>query len=43
MCFLAETFDRGEDLVGGLGATVGFGALVVSVDEGPDIGLELVG
>ena len=41
MCFLAEAPDRGEYLVGGLGPFEGLGVLVVAVDEGSDIGLQL--
>jgi len=41
VCFLAEALDRGEDLVGGLGPFEGLGVLVVPVDEGADVGLQL--
>ena len=38
---MTEALDRGEDLVGGLGPFEGSGILVVPVDEGADIGLQL--
>lgn len=42
-CFLAEALDGGEYLVGGLGPLVGFGVLVVALDEGANVGFELSG
>jgi hypothetical protein len=41
MCFLAEAFDRGQDLVSRFDPFEGFEVFVVAVDEGADIGLEL--
>jgi hypothetical protein len=40
---LAEALDGGEDVVGGLGPAERFGIGVVSVDEGADVALQLVG
>ena len=39
----AEALDGGEDVVGGLGRSEGSGMLVVGVDEGVVVGLELQG
>ena len=41
MCLVTEALDRGEYLVGGPGPFEGLGVLVVAVDEGADIGLQL--
>ena len=41
MCLLAEALDRGQYLVGGFGPFEGLGVLVVAVDEGVDVGLQL--
>jgi hypothetical protein len=38
---VAEALDRGEYLVGGLCPFEGLGVLVVAIDEGADIGLQL--
>jgi len=38
---LAEALDRGQYLVGGLGPFEGLWVLVVAVDEGADVGLQL--
>jgi hypothetical protein len=38
---LAEAFDRGEDFVGGVCPTMGFG-FSLWLDEGMDVGLQLL-
>ena len=38
---MAEAFNRSQDLVGGLCPFEGPGVLVVPIDEGADVGLEL--
>ena len=38
---MTEAFDRSQNLVSGLGPFEGLRVFVVSVDEGPDVGLEL--
>lgn len=42
-CFLAQASDRGEDVVGRSGLSIGHGFLVVRGDEGDDIGFEFRG
>ncbi len=41
--FLAESFDQRADFVGELGPFVWLLVFVIAVDEGEDIGLELLG
>ena len=40
---LAEAFDGCEDFVGRFDPSVGFGVLVVRLDEGGDVGLQFGG